>query len=45
MSIDEQDELEYPYECPDCGEGHDGTVTGTEKCPSCEHDTDDDEDE
>ena len=23
------------YECPDCGEGHDGMTTGTEYCPGC----------
>lgn len=23
-------------ECPDCGELHDGTTTGTERCSSCE---------
>jgi uncharacterized protein (DUF983 family) len=39
------DELEFPYECPDCGEGHDGMTTGTERCPSCENDTDDSEDD
>lgn len=26
------------YECPDCGERHDGATTGTERCPSCEED-------
>lgn len=26
------------YECPDCGGLHDGTTTGTERCPACEHD-------
>jgi predicted RNA-binding Zn-ribbon protein involved in translation (DUF1610 family) len=25
-----------PYECPDCGEAHDGMTTGTEYCPDCE---------
>jgi uncharacterized protein (DUF983 family) len=32
------DAEEFPYECPDCGEGHDGMSTGTEYCPSCEVD-------
>ena len=24
-----------PYECPECGAGHDGATTGTEWCPGC----------
>lgn len=24
-----------PYECPECGTGHDGMTTGTEWCPGC----------
>ncbi|AXQ51871.1 hypothetical protein KDJ57_gp74 [Gordonia phage Catfish] len=27
---------EDPYECPECGAGHDGTDTGTEHCRECE---------
>ncbi|OBG21506.1 hypothetical protein A5768_25705 [Mycolicibacterium fortuitum] len=25
-----------PYECPDCGNRHDGMTSGTERCPDCE---------
>lgn len=46
---DELDEEEFAYECPECGEGHDGMITGTEYCPACQddidHPEDDDEDE
>ncbi|CAN5422934.1 hypothetical protein BH09ACT9_BH09ACT9_00450 [soil metagenome] len=28
------------YECPDCGEGHDGMTTGTEYCEGCQQDRD-----
>ncbi len=27
-----------PYECPECGAGHDGATTGTEWCPACTQD-------
>lgn len=29
---------DLPYECPDCGEPHDGMATGTERCPGCQED-------
>lgn len=31
---------DFAYECPDCGEGHDGMTTGTELCPNCQDDAD-----
>lgn len=41
IAIMDDDELQdifdsHGYECPDCGELHDGATTGTERCPSCE---------
>ena len=33
---DFDDVVDFPYECPDCGEGHEGDVSGTERCPDCE---------
>lgn len=27
---------QLPYECPDCGDRHDGMTTGTERCRGCE---------
>lgn len=43
---DEDDEPEYDYECPTCGEGHDGS-SGTERCEDCQnrHDAGDDDDD
>lgn len=35
MTDDEHAEAGH-YECPDCGEWHDGMTTGTELCPDCE---------
>lgn len=32
---------DLPYECPDCGEHHDGMATGTERCPDCENNSPD----
>lgn len=29
-----------PYECPECGEEHEGDITGTEYCPDCQVDRD-----
>jgi hypothetical protein len=37
--------FEFPYECPVCSEGHDGTETGTELCPSCANEPYDEDDE
>lgn len=30
------DDENLAYECPDCGNFHDGMTTGTEWCPDCE---------
>lgn len=40
MDDDELQDLidSQSYECPDCGELHDGATSGTEWCPSCEQD-------
>ena len=39
MSVQRHAETLWAYECPDCGEGHDGMDTGTERCRSCEEDS------
>jgi len=39
------DAEDFAYECPECGDGHDGMTTGTEWCPSCQHDIDSPEDD
>lgn len=39
---EEENEVEenekFPYECPECGDRHDGTDTGTELCRNCQED-------
>ena len=35
---------EDAYECPECGAGHDGMTTGTERCPECAEGSDVEED-
>ena len=44
-SVDEIEEEDFAYECPTCGEGHDGMTTGTELCESCQMDADNPEEE
>ena len=38
VDIAADDAENLPYECPDCGDRHDGMTTGTERCPDCEDD-------